>query len=99
MLRSPFRIKKNKDFQKVLKKGECKRSNLLFVVFLKNELQNSRFGFVVSLKVSKKATERNLIKRRLREIVRLNLDKIKEGYDIVIIAKKQANKATYQDLK
>jgi len=45
----------------------------------------SRFGLIVSNKVSKKATQRNLIRRRISEFIRLNLKSIKSGYDFVII--------------
>ena len=44
----------------------------------------SRFAFIVSLKVSKKAILRNKIKRRLRELVKSRLPNIKKGYDIVL---------------
>lgn len=51
---------------------------------LENSLGLSRFGIIVSSKVSKKATERNLLKRQISEIFRLNLAKIKPGIDIAI---------------
>jgi len=51
---------------------------------LENGLSLSRFGIIVSNKVSKKAVERNLLKRRISEIFRLNLAKIKPGVDIAV---------------
>ena len=50
----------------------------------------SRFGFIVSQKVAKKANQRNLVKRRIREVVRKELGRIRPGYDVVIIAKPAA---------
>jgi ribonuclease P protein component len=52
-----------------------------------NNLPCSRVAFIVSKKISTKATERNLIKRRLREAVRAILVSVKEGYDIVVFSK------------
>jgi ribonuclease P protein component len=46
---------------------------------------NSRFSIVVSKKISKKATIRNLIRRRIYEIIRLELPYLRSNYDIVII--------------
>jgi ribonuclease P protein component, eubacterial len=47
----------------------------------------------------KLAVDRNRIRRRLKEIVRLNEDKIKKGYDIVIMARVNAVEADYQALQ
>jgi len=50
---------------------------------------NSRFGFVVSNKIDKRAARRNGLKRRLRAVIGENLDTIKPGFDVVIMVKKQ----------
>ncbi len=49
----------------------------------------SRFGFVVSNKIDGRAARRNGLKRRLRAIVGENLEKIKPGFDVVILVKRQ----------
>lgn len=90
MLPKEYRLRKDKDFQSVYWKGKVFQNNFFIVRILKNNQQVSRFGFVVSAKVSKKATERNRLKRRLRELIRLNLNKFETGFDVVIIAKKSA---------
>lgn len=48
-----------------------------------------KIGFVVSVKISKSAVERNRVKRQMREVVRLLLKEggLKSGYHIAIIAK------------
>ena len=48
---------------------------------------NSRFGFVISNKISKLATRRNALKRQLRAIIEKELTNIKSGYDVVIMVK------------
>jgi ribonuclease P protein component len=57
-------------------------------------LAYSRFGFSISSRVGG-AVERNLIKRRLREAVRLRMASIKPGWDIVLIARRPIRKADY----
>ena len=89
MLPKINRLRKTKDFEGVFKskKGYFFSKEKILIKVKKNNLENSRFGFVVGRKVSKKATERNLIKRKLREAVRKNLPKIKKGIDVVIVVK------------
>jgi len=94
MLPSRYRLKKNKDFQRVYKEGEGFREDFLFLKVLSNNLENSRIGIVVGKKVSNKATERNLIKRRLRGAARERMSDIKDGLDIIIVVLKDASKET-----
>ena len=64
-----------------------------------NGLPHSRFGVVVGLKVHKKAVRRNLIKRRLREILRKHLLEIAPGKDVMIMVNNKALDAEYADLE
>lgn len=54
----------------------------------------TRFGFVVSKKISKKAVLRNKTKRVLKKAARETLSKIETGKNIIIYAKKTF---TYKD--
>jgi len=74
-----------KEFKEVLEKGQTIRTSYLVFKYLKQGLPYFRLGVLISKKVSKKATERNKIKRRIREIVRLNLPEIAEKLDMVFI--------------
>ncbi len=79
------RLTKNKDFDNVFKNGFSSFDNVLGVKAVKNNFSFFRFGIIVSIKVSKKAVERNKIKRQIRAIIQ-NITKEKEkGYDVVII--------------
>jgi ribonuclease P protein component len=92
MLSRKYRLKKNKDFERVYKEGEGFKEDFLFLKVLANNLENPRIGIVVGKKVSNKATERNLIKRRLREAVRKRIPEVKNGLDIIIVVLKDASK-------
>lgn len=85
MLPKENRLKKKKDIERVFKKGMSFKEDFLILKMVKNNLKKSRFAFIVSQKVSKKATLRNKIKRRLRELVRLKLKKIKGGLDFIFL--------------
>ncbi|MCX6745780.1 MAG: ribonuclease P protein component [Candidatus Parcubacteria bacterium] len=85
MLKKINRLTKKKDFDAVMQ-GKGLFSPFLIIKYKKNSQNLSRFGIIISKKVSKKATLRNLVKRRISEIIRLNLDKFTQGFDLVIIA-------------
>ncbi len=89
MLPRLYRLKKKSDFDRLLKKGKLNSrfGEFLAIRFICNNQQNSRFGFLAAKKNFKKATLRNKIKRRLREMVRQKLSLVKPGYDIVLIAR------------
>lgn len=86
MLPKENRLKKEKDFEAVFREGKGSACGPLRVKSICNKSEVARFGFIVSKKYSKKASERNLIKRRMREIIRKMMPEIKNGYDIVLLA-------------
>lgn len=79
--------------------GFWRKTPILGVKSLKNALPDSRFGFVVGSNVSKNAVDRNLVKRRLRDIVSKNKHNIKEGFDVVIVAYPPIKDIKYKDLE
>lgn len=86
-LKTKNRLKKKKEFDGVFKNGKTVNGSFLFIKFKSNNLDVSRFGFVISLKVSKKAVKRNRIRRLLAETAQNNLKQIKDNYDIIIVVK------------
>jgi ribonuclease P protein component len=85
MLPLKNRLRKKTDIEKVFKKGKGFKEDLLILKKVKNNLKEARFGFIVSQKVSKKASTRNKIKRRLRALVEKRLKKIMPGTDALIM--------------
>ena len=70
----------------------------MVLAFLRNNLDHSRFGFVVSKRLGG-AVQRNKIKRRMREATRLRIPCISAGYDYVFIARRPISAATYQEIE
>ena len=104
MLPKQNRLTKNTDFDKFfgLKfkklKGQSASTKNLLIKVLGNELSENRFGFVVNLKVDKRASARNKIKRQLREIIRQQFQQIKKPFDYVIIALPPIKNLDYQQI-
>lgn len=99
MLPKIHRLTKKKDFDQVFKRGESVKNDFLLCKMLKNQLPESRFGFVVSKKVSMKATIRNKAKRRLRDAVFSVLKEIKKPADVIIIALPSITKKEFSDIQ
>lgn len=98
MLPQKNRLIQDKDFNYIHKKGKFIGERFLAIKFLKNNFKVSRFGFLVGTKISKKAVTRNLVKRRLRESVRLKLDNIKTGYDVIFFTKPEIVEKSYEEI-
>jgi ribonuclease P protein component len=88
MLDKKLRLRKQKDFERMFTDGVYFSENFLTLKAIRNGLPGSRFGFIVSNKISKSAVTRNRIKRRLRESVRGIQDRVREGFDCLFISKK-----------
>ena len=99
MLPKINKLKKEKDFEKLFKKGKSFKNGFLILKIVQNNLEESRFGFIVSQKVSKKAVLRNKVKRRLRDIVQQNMVKIKKGADVALIALPGLEKKNFLETK
>ncbi|HHX22731.1 MAG: ribonuclease P protein component [Tepidanaerobacteraceae bacterium] len=92
-----LRLTKNLEFKNVYKAGRRWTSPFFTMYIKKNNLNHSRLGVSVSKKVGKSVI-RNKIKRRLKEIFRLNLDNIKTGWDIVLSVKPAAISLDYYEI-
>jgi len=99
MLQKINRLTRNKDFDRVFKTGQSFYSKVLGVKTAPNGLKVSRFGFLIGVKVSKKAVVRNLFKRRLRETIRKELPSLKSSQDVVIIVFNQILDKNFEDLQ
>lgn len=88
-------LKKNQEFQSVYRRGRSK-ANRCFVMFVKrNDLSSNRVGISVSKKVGNSVV-RHRVTRVVREVMRLHWEDVKDGYDIVIVARPSAKESDYK---
>lgn len=99
MLKKEFRLRKQKDFENVFNKGVYFSGKYLMLKAVENNLPFSRFGFVVSKKVSKKAVERNRAKRLMSESIRLSQEEIKSGFDIIFVSRAGIVGKNFEEIK
>lgn len=87
MLKKINRITRRRDFEEVRGKGLMVQSFLFgFNYLLVGE--EKKFGFIVSKKISKRAVDRNKIRRLLAEGVKKNMGEVKGGIFGIFLAKK-----------
>ncbi len=86
MIPAPLRFHGHNSLRYVYANGKAVRSQAITIKWVKNTHRHqSRFSVVVSKKVIKGAIGRNRIRRRLYEYLRLNLPRLNDTYDIVVI--------------
>ncbi len=79
-----WRLRQRADFDRLKAHGKQWRHPLLALSVLPNSLSHNRYAFIASKRLGNAVT-RNRIRRRLREAVRHAA--LKQGYDIVLIAR------------
>ena len=89
-------LKLNHIFQR-LYRSNGHANGLLVLYARKNRTNSNRVGITVSKKLGK-ANVRNRIRRRLREVYRLNEDRFLPGWDIVVVARTKALHVSFADL-
>ncbi len=90
-------IKENYEFRRMYSKGRSGVSSYLVVYYRPNKRAHNRLGITVSAKLGH-AVVRNRVRRRLREIFRLNQPKLKQGYDMILVARGRSVNASYREI-
>ena len=98
MLNKQYRITHKKVYDRTYQGGKRISGRYLIVFMRENGMAYNRFGFVTSKKVGKAVT-RNLVKRRLRALVRQEMPRFKGNYDVVIVARYNIKEAEFTALK
>lgn len=96
-MKKRYHLRSNEQFQQVRQEGRSWAHPLVVLCALPNDLGHSRFGFSVSHWVGK-AVVRNRAKRLMREATRLRQGNIKEGWDLVFIARHPIREADFKQV-
>ena len=89
-------LKLNHIFQR-LYRTSGQANGYLVLYARKNRTDTNRVGITVGKKLGH-AVVRNRVRRRLREVYRLNEDKFQSGWDIVVVARTRAIYADFNQL-
>lgn len=90
-------LKENYEFRRLYQKGASAVGGGMVIYCRKNRLGHNRLGITSSVKLGH-AVVRNRARRRLREVYRLHADKLRQGYDIILVARSRTVTAPWKDL-
>ena len=77
-------LKNSESFLEIISKGQkFTESGITFYFLKKNDLNESKYGVSIK-KITGNAVYRNKLKRQIKNLIRLNQEKIK-SFDIVVI--------------
>ncbi len=83
------RIRSRQEYDRVFKEGKRYSTGSMVLYYRENGSGFTRYGYAVGKRVGT-AIRRNRIKRRIREAVKQIYDEITGGYDLVIVARREA---------
>ncbi|MEK7139038.1 MAG: ribonuclease P protein component [Patescibacteria group bacterium] len=92
------RITSKKEIDHVFKRGKVIRGDFLSLRFVSNQLDYSRFAFIIPSKFISLAVDRNRIKRLLSEKVREVGTIASDSRDIVVVVSKKVKRNEFNDL-
>ncbi len=98
-LNRALRLRKSSEFQRVRQQGRSITSRLLILAWASNDVAQLRIGFVVSKRISKRAVDRNYLKRLMGEAIRPILPDLLPGWDLVFSARRDALTADLHTLE
>ena len=90
-------LKQNYEFRRLYQKGASSAGSSMVLYCRKNKLGHNRLGLTASVKLGH-AVVRNRARRRLREVYRLNSNRLSAGWDIILGARSRTVTASWKEL-
>lgn len=91
------RLKRSEDIKRVRQQGSSYVHNVMVLGCHKNPLNFNQFAIVAGKSVGN-AVKRNFAKRKMRSAIQYFQKEIKQGYDLVIVARKPILAVEYKRL-
>lgn len=96
---SEERIKRRNEFERIQSRGRKLHAPHFILIYEKSKSPPARLGITITTKVEPRSVGRNRIKRRIREIFRLNKHSLRDPLDLVIIGKQGVSECTYKEIE
>ncbi|MFU0824537.1 ribonuclease P protein component [Clostridium sp.] len=99
-MKKKYKIRKNVEFRRVYRRGKSYSNSLLVLYVFRNNmnLDTTRVGISVSKKVGNSVV-RSRVKRLISESYRLNRENLKNGYDLVFVARNAIKGKRYDEVE
>jgi len=92
-------LRRRSDIARCQNNGAKIHCRHFLILFLASEQATSRLAIAVTTKLEKRATVRNIIKRRVREVFRSVRGSFAKPVDMVVIARREVQSCTFDDYK
>ena len=99
MLPKEHRLHQDKEIKDLVRSGQNFFLPEMTIKYKTNQADATKIGFIVSGRVDKRAVVRNRLTRHLREVSRLLFPQFKNGYLVLIIAKKKLLDLDFENIK
>ena len=99
MLKRSYRLRKDRDFQKLYRTGRRYTTNHFVIYYLPSKFEFTQVGFVVSKKVSKSAVVRNKLRRRATAVIEEYYNELRPPKQIIVLIRKDFSLISPLDLK
>ena len=96
-MKAAVTLKQNHEFRRLYQKGASAVGGGMVLYCRKNRLGHNRLGLTASVKLGG-AVVRNRARRRLREVYRLNTPRLRQGWDIILVARGRTLTAPWREL-
>jgi ribonuclease P protein component len=91
-------LRSRQDFARIGADGRTRADRLLVVRFVPNARDHDRFGISTSRRLGG-AVQRNLVRRRIRDILRRQAAGSGHGMDVLIVARPGSVEASFEELR
>ena len=88
-------LKENRIFRRLYAKGKSAVAPTMVLYCRKNGRRESRLGLTTGTKLGH-AVVRNRCRRRLREVYRLHGGQLRQGYDVILVARGRTATASWR---
>ena len=96
-MKAAVTLKQNYEFRRLYQRGASAVGGGMVLYCRKNRLGHNRLGLTASVKLGG-AVVRNRARRRLREVYRLNSPRLRQGWDIILVARGRTLTASWKEL-
>lgn len=96
-MKAAVTLKQNYEFRRLYQRGASAVGGGMVLYCRKNRLGHNRLGITTSVKLGN-AVKRNRARRRLREVYRLNSPQLRQGWDIILVARGRTLTAPWKEL-
>ena len=96
-MKAAVTLKQNYEVRRLYQRGASAVGDGMVLYCRKNRLGHNRLGITASVKLGN-AVKRNRARRRLREVYRLNSPQLRQGWDIILVARGRTLTAPWKEL-